>query len=841
MKSNTKYLALSFVFPFVILGTVFALHGVYPFGGRQILNYDFSQQMYPFLSGFWHKLRGGGVSPWSWTAGAGHDYTALIAYYMASPLNLLTIIAPHAWLREMLTLVLLVKIGCAGLFTAMYLRYAYKESGAALPVFSSLYALCAFTLGYYHNIMWFDSFALLPLAMLGLLALMREGKYRLYVVSLALAVFANFYIGYMVCVFAAITFFCLCVIQKLNLRDFLRKLWLAAACSALAVGLTAVLMIPAWSALQNIYSARADESSTLFSYNSFFAVLGNFIAFTPPTAKEGLPNLYTGMISVLLAGIFIISPKVSLREKAALTGTLVFLVISCNLDALSLIMHGFRYPIGYPARFSFLISFVLVVMAYRAFLLTEGGGRRGLSAIGISAALFLLSAVLGPQGKNYIIGSAVLCAFYVVLFYFLMKAKTVKTRAAVKTAAFLVILTELSITSYIGIKTVGTTDRDEYYDGYEQIQALLNKRKKTGIDFYRTDTILSGNFNDPYFYNYNGLSFFSSTINVDVLRFMRGLGLPSSRSRYNAFLYQETTPLTNILLNMRYVINRKGKTAGGAGDSLLLGNKHYLPLGFMVNEELVRYKGHDNPFLSQNSFFSLATGLNGNLFAISVINALDKPDNNPDNTLNISTWYYRVPVTGIVYAYCMLDARETPLRFDVFHNFKAEPYFKALISDRIFFPVGSLAEGDTVSFLLETDEASIYVGHINVELFERGYAKLASQTLNLTEFTNTKVRGNITAVEDGLLYTSIPADKNWNVYVDGEKNEIVPIDGAMAAVRLNKGYHEIEFRYFNTSLLVGIIVSLVSLTIFVTGLPNFFLTIPSASVFRRARPGAMRQ
>jgi len=64
-----------------------------------------------------------------------------------------------------------------------------------------------------------------------------------------------------------------------------------------------------------------------------------------------------------------------------------------------------------------------------------------------------------------------------------------------------------------------------------------------------------------------------------------------------------------------------------------------------------------------------------------------------------------------------------------------------------------------------------------------------------------------------VLYTSIPG-KNWNVYVDGVKSEIVLIDSAMAAVRLSEGTHTVEFRYHNKSLTVGIIVSLVSLAVF---------------------------
>jgi len=815
--SKPIYLALCFVFPVVILGTVFALYKVYPFGGRQILRGDFFSQYYPFLSNLWHKLRDGTVSPWSWTAGGGHDYAALMAYYMASPLNLFALMLPHAWLREALTLILLVRIGCAGLFTGIFLRSTFRQCGPALPFFSSLYALCAFTLGYYSHIIWFDIFALLPLVALGVLRLVNEGRYRLYIVSLALSVLLNFYMGIFVCIFAALAFFGLCIIQKLNLRDFLRRLGLIAGCSALALGMAAVILIPAYSALQNTGTGTAFPTKPAL-YTSFFNILGNFIAFTPPTTKEGLPNLYCGMSSILLAGLYIYSAKVSRREKIVFAGMVVFLLISCNLNMLDYIMHGFRYPIFLPSRFSFLISFILVVMAYRSFLLTEGMNRRGILAMGISAAVFLLAAVFGSQGKGSVIGSVVLCVFYLLIFYFFTGTRTAKGRVAIRAVFLAAVLTELSIASYIGVKTVSTSDRDTYPENYEQIRTLLDMRrpsgKPVGVDFYRTDIegFDAAYVNDTSLYNYNGLSFFSSTINSGVIGFMAGLGLPAHIP--NGYWYSESSPLTGAFLNMRYVISRIGHmgdksvywvTAGGTDDLPLMENKRYLPLGFMVNEDITGYVHNDNPFLSQNDLFHRATGLNKNLFTIMDISALGQKDKR-----GRTTWFLETLSGGLVYAYCVIDRDEM---MEIYNSagIRAMPMFSLT---PYIFTVGSFSQSSTGYLSLKTGNASIYLGALNQDLFEQGYALLTDETWNLTQFTDTRVSGNVTALKDGVLYTSIPGDKNWNVYVDGVKSEIVLIDNAMAAVRLKAGAHTVEFRYFNKSLVAGIIVSLVSLAVF---------------------------
>jgi uncharacterized membrane protein YfhO len=482
-------------------------------------------------------------------------------------------------------------------------------------------------------------------------------------------------------------------------------------------------------------------------------------------------------------------------------------------------MHGFTHPNGCPARFSFLISFVLAVMAYRAFLFSESMDKRGLLAICISSSLFLLSAVLGSQEKKYIIGSAVLCAFYILLFYFLFTSKTVKIKVFSRAFLFIVVLSELSISTYIGVKTVGITDRNEYYAGYEQIKSLLNARENTDVDFYRTEFNYNRNANNPYFYYYDGVTFFSSTIDPSLIKFLQGLGfnIRRSKSNSNSIYYIETSPLTNAFINMRYLISPNGisadkdifwKIVGKYGNALLLENKYYLPLGFMVNKKLADYKYHDDPFLAQNNFFRLATGLEGDLFKTGQFDISDLYRN--ENKKQAVKWDYQFPYTGMLYAYCLYNDRvtrkDTELFFLEINLNKADikPFQLYMVDNTPYiFIVGNIIQNDNITFTLEIDnmdnKATLFMGLLDSELFEQGYAKLASQVLQLTEFTNTKIKGKITSLEDGLLYTSIPADKNWNAFVDGAKREIVKIDNAMIAVSLDKGYHDLEFMYFNNS------------------------------------------
>lgn len=177
-------LLLSFCIPMLLLAVGFVLQQVHPFGDRQILVTDFWHQYYPFLRLLHEKLRSGGSLLYTWESGMGTNFLSIFAYYAASPLNLLTVLVPESILREAVTVVLLLKIGCAGLFFALFLRGTFHRDDFSICLFAVMYALCSYILGYYWNIIWMDTVALLPLVVLGLVYLVRDGKYRLYVVAL---------------------------------------------------------------------------------------------------------------------------------------------------------------------------------------------------------------------------------------------------------------------------------------------------------------------------------------------------------------------------------------------------------------------------------------------------------------------------------------------------------------------------------------------------------------------------------------------------------------------------------------------------------------------------------
>ena len=86
---------------------------------------------------------------------------------------------------------------------------------------------------------------------------------------------------------------------------------------------------------------------------------------------------------------------------------------------------------------------------------------------------------------------------------------------------------------------------------------------------------------------------------------------------------------------------------------------------------------------------------------------------------------------------------------------------------------------------------------------------------------DTYIKGKVVTEKDGLLYTSIPYDKGWHVYVDGEElgsDEIIKVGQSLLAVNLKKGIHTVEFKFeahgLNTGIFVTLTTALILLFIF---------------------------
>ena len=856
-----NYVGLSFGITFLGFLVVMLCKGVAPFGSASMLYSDAYHQYYPFFLSFRRALRSGESLLYSWNVGLGMDYLGLIAYYLASPLNLLSVMLPESWTLPYFSLMVPIKLSLASMFFALYLKKLFGKEDISLSLFGCFYGLCAWALAYQWNIMWLDTFALLPLVMLGMVRLLTHRKYILYTLTLFLAVFSNYYIGFFVCIFVLLSFVCYEICRWAGFRRFFTDLGLMALFSALAIGMTAILELPALAALQTTQSSVnafpegfrlniADENTWKGLLDAMRQVAGNQNGGLEPSFKEGLPNLYCGLFANIFGILFLFGKKIPVRDKVCSVALLLFFNISFIIRQLDYIWHGFHFTNMIPYRFSFLYSFVLLTMAYRAFLIRKQFRLWQIVAAGILAVGLVICSDSRTDLMYLAYNGAFLLLYLFLLVYPQLFRKlppdtTVEDRRSRRNqkrqrlqmcGSFLALV--MVMEAALNLVNFGvyfpSTSTVNYPKGKEYAASMIrymHERERNEL-FFRAETTHTQSLNDGALNNYNGISTFTSSANVRVTEFMRMLGY-GAKNTYNRYCFEESSPVSNLFLGLKYMIERSGSVAENPyfedlhhyGDVHLLKNNAYLPLGFLAEQALadLEFSMNIDAFDFQNQLFTAATGIEDSVWRHLVGSVLSITGNQATLSGITSDGYCKYTTKEssgqVVYQYtpdtegflCIYLDQSKRNDFTVSCN-GAELYSETYSLPQMI-AVCQVQPGDVVEVTLRCDAnqsgtIQISAALMDDNVYQAGYNRLSQSTLELTDFSTTAVDGTILCNRDGLLYTSIPQNGNWSVYVDGELADCVLVGDVMIGVSLTKGYHEISLRYHNAAFSMGCKISL---------------------------------
>ncbi len=854
----------AFLLPFTLMLIAFIALRIYPFGNAQVMVQDAWHQYYPFLLGLYRKLKAGESLLYDWRSGLGSGFMPLLSYYLTSPLNLLILLFPATLLREAFALLILIKLGFAGSFCAYALYQTSHKKEYGIIVFSTLYALCSWTCCYYCHIMWLDTFAIFPLVATGIRKLVMERRRRLYTISLAFAIFANYYMGLLVCIFTVVYFFAQCILYRNNRKEFWTNLKNIIVSSVIAILMSAIVTFPVAMTMSMQSSIAGNRSTAQWRLaRGWIESLANTFAYGKIDISTSLPNVYCGVICMIFLFAFYRLPAISRREKIVHTALLLFFYAGINIDALSYLLNGLHTPVGMPYRFAFMLSFLLIVSAYQVYTNMESLKLPDWLFMCTAGTVYYLTVTieellkygressLTSDTNRLIVDETDLPAFLlknflVVAAYFILTFPALRRKLGRKEFTLLltfIVELELLPTVMTGTKSIGTTDRNSYPDSSAEIHDILSgiETQETESNFYRVEFTAPYTINAPVLYDYPGISIFSSTANSNVINLLQDIGIAASQNRY---IYHNSSPVTNMFLNLKYLISRDAEVANREylsalqqlDDVILYQNTAYLPVGFMVSPQMadVQLNG-ETPFENQNILLRTAAGIEENVFdALDIIHVehemldvlrygygtytyeYETPEDYPvsDSTekapAGILHYNYEMPRNGCAYVYMNLDQgnsatvtlQDDVMTYDIDHA--------------NIFPAGTCQQGDLFSVRAEinaeaeseaTGNVQIYVSILNEEVLDQAYEMLCDETLRVTAFNDRGLSGSISVKEDGLLYTSIPYEKGWKIYVDGQETEITPIAGVFIGVMLPQGEHVIELKYTPTYVYAAVFLS----------------------------------
>lgn len=830
---NSKYIAAAFFVPVLITVLAFAVTGIYPFGDNQIAVIDMYHQYIPFLSELQSKLHEGGSLFYTWNGAGGSNFWNLLAYYGASPLNLLLALFPEKLIMEAVTVILLIKIGLAGSFMAIYLGNVEKKYSMVTVAFAVMYALCSYVMAYYWCIMWMDAVALLPLCILGLNRLIDSGRPVMYTVSLAIIVFCNYYIAIMVCIFILCYYPVLYFLKVRNggVKRCVVTTGKAVGFSLLGVVMSAVMLLPTYISMQDTYYISADMPDEWHFYNAALDILNQLLPNAELTFREGLPNLYCGLIVVIMLVFYISSRTIELREKALNLGFLAFMFMSLNLNKLDFIWHGFHFPNQLPFRYSFVVCFVLVGIAYRTFNKYDEFRIKtlwGVLAAGMAYYVFaqkIFAKDIDDINLFFYSGAAWLALYCIVMVLY---RKGYIVRGSFSLLITMLILMEMASGACCSFDKVGNTARSTYFENYEDVKSLADYTRE---EFVRTEMDDTYILNCPALYHYRGISQFSSSINANTTEIMEKIGIEGEPGK-NRFNYNLTDPVTNAMLNIKYIITKNMPMddpdftlVKQEGNSRLYESRYPLSIGYMTGNE-IRTWNHENsdPFIVLEDYVRAATGGGcGDVFS--------RVEESGLSGANVS-----VTKDGSGYFTATLDDETRKSR--VVLEYKAEKTQKYYVfveagnadvivinkGDKIddlevrndcgsVINAGVMKKGETFRIIIDYKKGDIgnirsHVCTLNQDAWDEAYGILSSSMLEVDEWSDTHVKGTVTAEEEGVLVTSIPYEKGWTLKVDGKKKAINELTGdVFISVPLDAGSHEIQLDFRPPGIIAGLLLT----------------------------------
>ena len=833
-----KLCFLTAILSLLVICVVYYINRITPFGKNTLLQVDFYHQYGPMLAELYDRIHNFSSLLYSFKMGLGLPLFRNFLNYMSSPFNIIMLFFRRKDILTSYSVIIGLKAVFSSVAMVYYLSKKYKATELYLVPFGLFYAFSAYYSAYYWNLMWIDGMVFLPLITLGIEKLVNDGKWKFYTIWLAIMLLSNYYIGYMICIFSCLYYliysFNKTVLRKgqilSSFKKFIKSGLMFGFSSLLSFGLVAIFLVPLCLSISSISATgKIDIPNSqyyAFIFSDFFKYHFSGIASTV-FASDAItaPNVSCGILSLALLIIFIVNVDVSIREKICYVILLGFFAMAFFNAPLDYILQGFHVPNDLPYRYSFIYSFILILISVYAFRNIKKVSYRMMILIYVFLSIVLI--MIGDSEYVSLSGKLIYINMVLLGIYFILYSAVYTKKINLKVLyVFMIFLAIFDVIVSINKKFNVNVTINSFYDDYGSISNSLNYIDKVEDDlFYRVEKEKRITLNDTSWYDYYGITSFSSMNNEDMAILQYNLGMEGNV--INSYIYRQSTPVYDTMFDIKYFIgnsvDNKRYTLINDNDNKIYRYNYNVGIGYAVNKEIDSWNtSYNDPFKIQNEYMNLATGVDNVLEQLKVINKelIYQKDNyvivkyTLANSFDNLYFYNNNEVDFVILNDCLYYSNDNYRQYnDVINNL----YYMLVKNDDKYM----------LNFKLDEKVIDIYLGYsnlsndysvslytINDNNFLKAISKLKSNILNVTSFKETKIKGNITVNNDMVMYTSIPYDEGWHVLVDGKKVKTRALAKSLLIFDIPNGSHDVIIYYKEKGLILGIFISIMSILLF---------------------------
>ena len=822
-----------------------AIAKITPFGENSILKSDLYKQYAEFLAYYKDVLTGKGSLFMSWNMGMGNNFYTTFAYYLVSPLNLLVVFFSKENINTFIIITTLLKLILIYNSMIAFLEYRFKNKSRSAILFALAYTFSTYTIQYLFHIMWLDAIYMLPLMCIGIEKYLKNNKISTFIIISALNMLFNYYLGFITILFSGIYFIVRLVEQEnITLKSKIIKFTVFVIGCIISFGISMILFLPSFMQVKGTMKLqnRLVEIHKKEFLNYFNIIFNNHNQ--ELEQQSGL--IFSSTLTLILLPLYFTNKNISKKSKILSALLIIFMALPVISPILNKIWHGMTTPNCFYYRYAFCLIFYINMIAYQEYINRDKISKKSLLIETSILLLILLGEIIlinhGTwKNKNLQINSVIISSIVVIstiILLFLQKSEKIRNRISKRiiksiTIAIFVIDIGISMHSY------NTTNPDNYFTlkSVHNYDNVINRILPSETDRHQERIIFNpddNSFNLSMKYDYSSIDYFTSSRNRTTLRNMYSLGYNVQRETALWITSDSGDWFNYSLAGVKYIITRENldndnkiygyEYRGKYGEFNIYETQNTLPFAYIVNsnqqqEEIDNpfYEQTKNPFEIQNNILKSIQSSDSNY----IENISNEKSNIIKTDKNIVKTDKEYEITYNVEALQNISiALFSNQNLELYKNNKKifKDYSNIWERETGIRQIVNLEKGQKYTFKItqkiekydsNNDNIKIYV--LNNHKIEKTieYAKKV-QTQKVT-LEKDIVKINIKSDNEAYLTFQIPFDSGWRATINGQKTEIVKMNGAFLGVKLQKGNNEIKLTYIPRYFKISALLSLINL------------------------------
>ncbi len=833
------YCLIPALFTVCVLFAVFFKSGLYPFGDGSIAWCDMRQQCIPLLADLKDILDGKESVLFSMENASGMNFWGVFCFFISSPINMLVKFVDKSELPRFMNILVTLKLALCAFSACLYFHFCHKKmSRPEKMVLSVIYAFCGYGMLYYQNHMWLDMMFLLPLLMISIDILFKKGNNIPYIILIALMMYNNFYIFFMVALYVLVVVsgYAFFADKKEFAKNCYSKL---ISGTVFALLMTTFVWLPCY--LETMQSVRMESAIKTIQEANFLSPY-----------ETNIPLIYCSafLFAAVLVNVF--RTKGHTRQEKLSLYLFIMTLLPIIIEPINTVWHTGNY-MCFPTRYAFVTIFSglrccavyfesdgqnIVITKTKRNTMTQAV-MVVLSGILIFYYVWFQAAFISNNFKELtaytssLWGSSesldgltamfILSVLMFSLMYIFYKKRLINRRWF---ALILAILVTVESVGNLYIYMVSPYINDPYQnDSYYSMIAIAKEvqQQDDSDQFYRVGTSMKvTDYNMPGAMGFNSISHYTSLTDKDYMATHHKLG-------YNTVWVQTGsnggTDLTDFLFGVKYKIDwgdGKTETSVAARDGYQIDSVPiYKGIGIITSKSIYQRQYIPDMYTRPEVQEYLYTSLFGDNFVEHY------QPNNPGFLVNQGGNFkvskgkdlnYTIKVEGrkTLFADCSgefsTNVRETFYEaINIYINGKEYRGTYPTEGENGLLRMGTF-EDETVNLTLRFKK-SINVKSFGVFSIDNEMLEEAVDNTQMGTFSYKKgvLTGSADSQGDKVCLLSLPYNEGLTVKVNGKKVEYKRVLSDFVAFDLENGHNDIKITFMPKGFMLSAIVSLIAL------------------------------